>query len=983
MAMFKTSRDLIHKFLGSEDDTKSDYLKRENSNFVYSLPLLRKNICNQAEEEFLLTEVLPKKLVDLYEDGVIYIHDKQLSSYCQSISCKDIAESGIKTIAKNMLESEPCSSLEVLLRHFSNIVVLMSQQVSGAVMLSQMTTVSASYLHDEETRGIHYSDKQLVRLFKSLIYELNLPLRSGSESAFSNITLEFGKASEEIKDELVIIGGDFKDYTYSSIPKIYFDRINKAIIDVMAEGTKTGIPFTFPLITIQIDDNFNYDNDLFLYLLDKMYNWGGVYFENFKTKPFSDPYYLSKNPLIKAKDPEVSRSMCPLDPTQPVLYYSDKLNKFVSSPIKEVYKSTLRSNEEIRKIICNGQVVDAKINKVCFNKFAEITLANGSKIKTTTTHLNKTLRGDNILTSDLTTDDYLPFSIKALPGTGLTFEDGVMVGAFLGDGSYSGDNNLSIVLSLNIKTDNDFIKWIKKIVPEKYGGSVSEYSCLSQISGQRECVNVRINSAYLVGLIKQFVNGSNALTKSIDLLAISMSEEFRKGIVNGLYQTDGGNNNRIYTSSVDLVDSMTTVFASLGIPVRVDEDNREDRLSTNTCYTLRWYDPNGKRTKHKDIYIMDNEYFWFKIVNIEEYTKQESTTAYCFEVLNDKDPFFMLPNGILTHNCRLNIDLNVISRAGGGIFGSSTGNVGAIQVLNLNLNRVFIEFGHDAVLLKEKIREYMEIMQEGHMAKRNFVESNRDLYPTFFAFNDNLKNYFNVFAVSGMHEALINIGYENGLLNDSGKQFAHEIMQYISGIVDEFIVRDKVACGIEYAPNENAGIKMARNDVKWAKKNGKDIFVQGTGKDVYITSGCMLPFSEEDFTLQIENSAEYQGYATSGSILHHFIEAKIEPKKLAKYLDRLFNKPINYVTFTPTMSSCMNCGQRFIATDARTIDKCHVCGSDDIATFSRVIGYVKMIARKNIKTEKTGVYRGDYNFWSKARRIDWNQRRRFAEDDSQ
>lgn len=643
MAMFKTSRDLIHKFLGSEDDTKSDYLKRENSNFVYSLPLLRKNICNQAEEEFLLTEVLPKKLVDLYEDGVIYIHDKQLSSYCQSISCKDIAESGIKTIAKNMLESEPCSSLEVLLRHFSNIVVLMSQQVSGAVMLSQMTTVSASYLHDEESRGIHYSDKQLVRLFKSLIYELNLPLRSGSESAFSNITLEFGKASEEIKDELVIIGGDYKDYTYSSIPKIYFDRINKAIIDVMAEGTKTGIPFTFPLITIQIDDNFNYDNDLFLYLLDKMYNWGGVYFENFKTNPFLDPYYLSKNPLIKAKDPEVSRSMC----------------------------------------------------------------------------------------------------------------------------------------------------------------------------------------------------------------------------------------------------------------------------------------------------------------------------------------------------CRLNIDLNVISRAGGGIFGSSTGNVGAIQVLNLNLNRVFIEFGHDTVLLKEKIREYMEIMQEGHMAKRNFVESNRDLYPTFFAFNDNLKNYFNVFAVSGMHEALINIGYENGLLNASGKQFAHEIMQYISGIVDEFIIRDKVACGIEYAPNENAGIKMARNDVKWAKKNGKDIFVQGTGKDVYITSGCMLPFSEEDFTLQIENSAEYQGYATSGSILHHFIEAKIEPKKLAKYLDRLFNKPINYVTFTPTMSSCMNCGQRFIATDARTIDKCHICGSDDIATFSRVIGYVKMIARKNIKTEKTGVYSGDYNFWSKARRIDWNQRRRFAEDDSQ
>ena len=641
MTMFKNTNDLINKFITNDDDIKSDYLKRENSNFVYSLPLLRKNICNMSEEEYLMTKIFPKKLVGLYKDGVIYIHDKQLSSYCQSVSCKDIATLGIPSRAKNMLESEPCSSLEVLLRHFSNVVVLMSQQVSGAVMLSQMTTISASYLYNEEMNGIKYSDKQLRRMFKSLIYELNLPLRSGSESAFSNLTMEFGKPSEEIKDELVVISGDVSDFTYSEIPSQYFDRINKAIIDVMAEGTRTGIPFTFPLITVQIDDNFNYKNELFLYLLDKMYSWGGVYFENFKTKPFEDEYYRKLNPNIKSKDPEVSRSLC----------------------------------------------------------------------------------------------------------------------------------------------------------------------------------------------------------------------------------------------------------------------------------------------------------------------------------------------------CRLCLDISLLSKLGGGIFGSSIGNTGAIQVLNLNLNRVFIEFGHNKELLKLKIREYFEIMQEGHMAKRNFIEQNKELYPTFFSFNKDLKNYFNVFAVTGMHEALINIRYENGLKNKEGKLFAHEIMQYITEIINEFIIRDQVACGIEYAPAENAGIKLARNDLKWAKENNKKIFVQGVGKDVYLTSGCMLPFSEEDFTQQIENAAEYQGYATSGSILHHFIESKIEPIKLAKYLDKLFNKPINYITFTPTLTSCMNCGQKFVATDGKNIEICDICGSDDIATFSRVIGYVKMISRKNIKLNKSNIYEGKYNFWSKARRYDWNIRKKFTESD--
>lgn len=642
MAMFKTTDELIAKFIGNDDDKRADYLKRENSNFVYSLPLLRKNLSNKAEEEYLMNHILPKKLVELYEDGVIYIHDKQLSSYCQSISCRDVAMRGLPSLAKNMLESDPASSLFTLIRHFSNIVTLMSQQVSGAVMLAQMTTILASYLYDEELRDSYYDDKLLIRLMYQLIYELNLPLRAGSESAFSNCTLEFGKPSEDIKDEFVIIGGETRDYYYKDIPSSYFDRVNVAFINAMAKGTNKGIPLTFPLITVQIDDNFDYDNPVFLHLLEKMYNWGGVYFENFRTKPFEDAYYKNLNPLIKAKDPAVSRSLC----------------------------------------------------------------------------------------------------------------------------------------------------------------------------------------------------------------------------------------------------------------------------------------------------------------------------------------------------CRLNINLALLSRLGGGLFGSSVGNVGAIQVLNLNMNRMLIEFGHDQTLLKNKIKEYLELMQEGHMAKRNWVENHKELYPTFFSFNNNLKNYFNVFAVTGMHEGLINVGFQHGLNNEAGKMYAHELMQYITAIIDEFIVRDHVACGIEYAPSENAAIKLARNDVKWAKKQGRKIFTQGEGDNVFLTSGCMLPFGEEDFTKQIENAAEFQGYATSGSILHHFVESKIAPQVLAKHIEKLFRKPINYITLSPTVSSCLSCGQILVAQDALHISECPKCHSDDIGTYSRVIGYVRMIARKNIKINEKGYYKGKYNFWSQARRYDWAQRRRFKKEDT-
>ena len=177
--------------------------------------------------------------------------------------------------------------------------------------------------------------------------------------------------------------------------------------------------------------------------------------------------------------------------------------------------------------------------------------------------------------------------------------------------------------------------------------------------------------------------------------------------------------------------------------------------------------------------------------------------------------------------------------------------------------------------------------------------------------------------------------------------------------------------------SENAGVKMARDDIRFGKELGKEVFTQGHGEDVFLTAGCMLPFSEQNFMAQIENAAQFQGYATSGSILHHFVEIKLEPEQLAGYISKIFEKPINYMTITTTLAVCQNCGKRYIATDGLKIGKCS-CGSDDISTYSRVIGYVKAISRKKI-TVKDGVYIGANNFWSKARRVDWAERQRFTE----
>lgn len=970
--MFKSPISIVKKFVQTEEDKKTDFLKRENSNFIYGLPLLRKNVSNYVEQEYLFKEIFPEKLVKKYTEGEIYIHDKSLAPYCNSTSCRDIAMRGLPTTAKNMIQSKATDNFFYFTRHLSNAVTLISQQVSGAVMLAGATTVLASYLYFEETyKSVVRSDKEIYKYIRSLIWELNMPLRAGSESPFSNITLEFGKPSSELKDENIVIDGHVLNQTYNDIPDTYFDRINKTILDVMSKGAGNGVAFTFPLLTVPIDDNFDWDNKIFTYSLEKLYDWGGMYFENFQTKPFQNTYYQDLNPKIKPRNPEISRSLCPLDGSQKVLYYCNDKKQLVELPIRLLYQKSLDKNWKTVKTIQNGSLIDVKVNKFTGNKKRlKITLTNNHQIITTHDHLNKVLDNKHPkLSFDLTTDDYLPFSRKPITGKGLDYDDGYIIGAFLGDGSYSGKND--VIFTVN-KKSKVYTK-LKELTINNYGGYCTEYDYNAEISNKLNSVNLKCTSPILYSLIKMCTSGDYVLDKALSSYCFSKSKKFREGIIDGLYGV--GDCETISTSSVNLVESLTTLFMSLGIPSSIDREELKESVGSNPLYSIKSYRIDDLKT-YKDIYKVDDDYVWFRIKSIEEYSSL-SDSSFCFEVVDNIEPIYSLPNGIVTHNCRLQIDLSLLSQSGGGVFGSSTSNVGAVQVLNLNLNRIALKYRKNPRKFKEAIKEDLELMQEGHQAKRQWLENHKDLYPTFFALNDSLKNYFNVFAVTGMHEAMMTLGFKKGMKDLPAKIEAHRIMQYISEIVESFIVRDNVACGIEYAPAENAAIKMARDDIRFSQAMLTRTHYQGTKANPYLTAGCMLPFSEENLIEVIENHAEFQAYATSGSIFHNFLETELSPEDLKKYIKRIFSKPINYMTITPTRTVCNSCGHAVIGDIPG--DDCPNCGSDDLSVWSRVIGYYKPVARKKLHIEK-GSYEGVYNFWSAAKRIDWASRAKITID---
>ena len=341
MSRIKSSQDIIKSMVvenDSDENIERDFLMRNNANNIASIKLIDKNITEFEHAKYLFENIIPEKAKDLYDEGVIYIHDKTLMNYCVSLDCKQVALEGVPTIAKNMLASKPTKSFFKFMRHLSNVCVYITNQCSGALMFANFSTIVASYLKYNEEHGIKHeiTEQELDREIGSLIWELNSPLRNGAETSFSNITMEFEKCSPVIANDFIIIGGEAKEEKYSELESKYIDMVNHAVIKFMGKGPGVGKIFTFPLITVQVGDDFNKNNETYKFLIEESKKFGGFYAENFRTHPYYNSDFKDVNPMIKPKDPTVSRSLCCVkDDTKMVVF--DKNNVEYYMTIKELY----------------------------------------------------------------------------------------------------------------------------------------------------------------------------------------------------------------------------------------------------------------------------------------------------------------------------------------------------------------------------------------------------------------------------------------------------------------------------------------------------------------------------------------------------------------------------------------------------------------------------------------------------------------------
>ena len=565
------------------------------------------------------------------------------------------------------------------------------------------------------------------------------------------------------------------------------------------------------------------------------------------------------------------------------------------------------------------------------------------------------------MTSLLTENDYLMFNTMKLNSfpekdEGLTYEQGFAVGAFLGDGSFGDEIELadgtkhsySINYSQNASKFEDTMKYV----------TIANH----QLGGESDCVlykvynnvyPIAISSKNLAAFIMRWTNwkrGTYAFNKELNLDVLLQSCEFRKGILDGWYATDGGNSNRCYTSSGKLAKCMEVLITSLGmnsiinVSDRTDEKLliREKEFNRNyPLYCVRWYDSKNKRTMG-NVFKTKNNSVYFKIRSIEliDYTDE----IYCFEMKNEDEPYFTLPNGIITHNCRLSNKLqdNTFSFTN-GLTGESTGSK---SVITLNYNRIIQNFVNEVYNgnrnawfenkeeFKTNFKEYLiPILERVYKYHTAYNEILWDLYeanmlPVYSAGFIHLNKQYLTLGLNGLNEAWMFLGGECRY-DENYIEFCNLVT---STMKEQNMLHKtkKTMYNSEFVPAESLGIK----NYKWDKEDG---YWVPEGRNCY-TSYFFLPDDEnvsilEKFKL---HGKDFVSSLDGGSACHVNLKEHLSKEQVRTLMNFAGENGTNYWTFNVKNSECQDCG--YIS--KHTIDVCPHCGSKNIDYYTRIIGYL-------------------------------------------
>lgn len=972
--------DYMNSYSSSSKNASSSSETDANAN------VSMKNVANLEGEVYKTTnrviqrQRMKDKLYELYPDiakqyeedlnnHIIYTHDEAstpvLKPYCMAVTLYPLMTEGVGNI-DGVTPTAP-NDIASFSGQVTNLAFLLSSQCKGAVAFGDYF-VALNYYVVKEFGEIWYekldctstSEHHIIsrtikdsieKGMKQFIWGVNQPAGNRSyNSPFTNVSWYDKYYFKSL----------FEDFYYpdGSKPKWkQIDTLQRMFMELMRK-IRLIKPITFPVTTMALvhNDKEYLDND-YKELCAEEWSKGGSFF-----------CYNSDNPS--------SLASCCFHKDTKILWKSSTEGVKLTT-LEELHNTKWEPNKKNLRIFHNGSWVVGKSIKLPNRKMFKVTTYNNKEFIMSDNHINVTYSGEKS-TKELTTEDYLMFNTSILHGIpevneNLTYEQGFVIGSFLGDGSL-GATIKNNIYQLEISQNK-----------EKYKKTIEIFNIANkQLGNNNKCtLKAVVNNKYpvslcskeLIAFIIKWTNwhrGTTSSTKELNLNCLLQSVKFRRGILDGWYHTDGGNGNRCYSTSETLIESMEILCSSLGLQTIIDVSDRTDETVTirgqefngnYPLYCLRWYaeaNHRANKTAIKTWKKKNNSIYW-KIKSIEPMDYKDD--IYCIQCNNEDEPYFTLPCGLITHNCR------VLNEMSDNTFSSTTGMTGVMtgscNVITLNINRIVQDWARQPAKdgvnvpgytgLKEYLISILERVYKYHIAYKTMLYELEDK-GMLAASNGEyiyIKKLYSTIGVIGYTEAAQFLGLEI-----SNNEKYKEFLQLILGTIKEqnkiHSIKDKkrpFLFNSEAVPGEGLGIKL----YNWDKKDGYKVPENQNLYNCYFYNPWTTDTSVLD-KIKLHGK-DINNYTDGGQACHINLDTHLSKEQYLKLLDVAKDEGCNYFTFNIPISECKKCHHVVNA----PIKRCPVCNSEDIKYYTRIIGYLTAVDNWSMDRQEEFKHRKYYH----------------------
>lgn len=303
---------------------QTDWRINANANTSYSNAGLVNNVAGKIIANYWLDKVYSKEEGYAHRNGDIHVHDLDcLTGYCAGWSLRVLLNDGFNGV-RGRVESRPPNHFREALGQMANFLGISQSEWAGAQAFSSFDTYLAPYVFKDDL-----SFEDVLKAVRSFVYNLNVPARWG-QSPFTNITLDWvvpedlkeqiptrseqhlfkGITDEKILQKANELGiSDLTEMRYEHFQN-EMDLINKAYYTVMTEGDAHGQPFTFPIPTVNITEDFDWYGKNTDILFENTAKIGSSYFQNFIGSQYLYDENGNKVENPNAYKPNAVRSMC-------------------------------------------------------------------------------------------------------------------------------------------------------------------------------------------------------------------------------------------------------------------------------------------------------------------------------------------------------------------------------------------------------------------------------------------------------------------------------------------------------------------------------------------------------------------------------------------------------------------------------------------------------------------------------------------------